>query len=372
MTKPTGALSGGMRDALLLLATIDPSRILPAVLTFDYAKAKRHLIAADSRFEELFKRLPCKPYEHLETVHPFRGQQISWLAARSINHRFRRLYDPSLPEKPAKDTDNRDPGISFPTPAQVANTAIPTLRSAGLSQRKAEYIQDLARRFADGSLSTDKLLSADDEQLAEMLIAVKGIGRLAVDMFAMFSLRRPNILPVGDLGVQRGLARWVLALHSEKDPVGISPQKLSAQDREAQDQTSAKLASATSSSQAKPKPKDKDALPDVASMLAPKESSVLPAEGGPDGVSAEDEDSGLLPPPFTPSVNKVLARDPDDGPPPPLPAGLSVPELRTRLTGKKKVKGALLTPAEMEHMTEAWKPYRSLGVYYMWSLAEGE
>ncbi|KAI5889661.1 DNA glycosylase [Schizophyllum commune H4-8] len=366
----------------------EPEKILPAILTFDYAEAKRHLISVDSRFEELFKRLPCKPYEQLETVHPFRaltmsilGQQISWLAARSINHRFRRLYDPTLPEKPTQHSDSRDPEASFPTPAQVANTAIPTLRSAGLSQRKAEYIQDLARRFADGSLSTDKLLQATDEELAEMLIAVKGIGRWTVDMFAMFSLRRPNILPVGDLGVQRGLARWVLALHSEKDPVAISPQKLSDQDREAhaqasaakEDQSSAKRAS--SKRGATPKAKDKDAVPDVASMLAPQESSVLPVEGDLDGVAAnvEDEDSdGPLPPPFTPSVNKVLARGAEDGPPPPLPAGLSVTELRTRLTGKKKIKGALLTPAEMEAMTEAWKPYRSLGVYYMWTLSEGE
>ncbi|KAL1751405.1 DNA glycosylase [Schizophyllum commune] len=359
----------------------EPEKILPAILTFDYAEAKRHLISVDSRFEELFKRLPCKPYEHLETVHPFRwltllqrGQQISWLAARSINHRFRRLYDPSLPEKPTQNSDSRDPDASFPTPAQVANTAIPTLRSAGLSQRKAEYIQDLGRRFADGSLSTDKLLRADDEQLAEMLIAVKGIGRWTVDMFAMFSLRRPNILPVGDLGVQRGLARWVLALHSEKDPVAISPQKLSDQDREAQASAkSAKTASVKRS--VKTKAKDKDAVPDVASMLAPQESSVLPVAGGPDGVpaNADEEDSdGPLPPAFTPSVNKVLARGAEDGPPPPLPAGLSVTELRTRLTGKKKIKGALLTPAEMEAMTESWRPYRSLGVYYMWTLSEGE
>ncbi|KAL1735573.1 DNA glycosylase [Schizophyllum commune] len=364
----------------------EPEKILPAILTFDYAEAKRHLISVDSRFEELFERLPCKPYEHLETVHPFRaltmsilGQQISWLAARSINHRFRRLYDPSLPEKPTQHSDSRDPDASFPTPAQVANTAIPTLRSAGLSQRKAEYIQDLARRFADGSLSTDKLLKATDEELAEMLIAVKGIGRWTVDMFAMFSLRRPNILPVGDLGVQRGLARWVLALHSEKDPVAISPQKLSDQDREAQ-ASAAKTASvkrdASAKRGAKTKAKDKDAVPDVASKLAQQQSSVLPVEGGdPDGIpaNAEDEDSdGPLPPPFTPSVNKVLARGAEDGPPPPLPAGLSVTELRTRLTGKKKIKGALLTPAEMEAMTEAWKPYRSLGVYYMWTLSEGE
>jgi hypothetical protein len=68
-------------------------------------------------------------------------------------------------------------GPLFPTAAQVAATPIPKLRTAGLSARKAEYILDLAQRFADGRLSTAKLLAADDEELAEMLTAVRGIGR---------------------------------------------------------------------------------------------------------------------------------------------------------------------------------------------------
>jgi DNA-3-methyladenine glycosylase II len=130
----------------------------------------------------------------------------------------------------------------------VVNTDLAVLRTAGLSARKAEYskfsktwnslclflktVQDLAARFADGRLSTDKLLQANDEELAEMLIQVRGIGRVSifvsilpmfsliilvdwymkllcsprintyqfpasVDMFAIFSLRRPDILPVG-------------------------------------------------------------------------------------------------------------------------------------------------------------------------------
>jgi DNA-3-methyladenine glycosylase II len=69
------------------------------------------------------------------------GQQISWLAARSITHKFIRLYDPSLPEKvpDIKDNVSRSLTDSFPTPSQVAVTPIPVLRSVGLSGRKAEY-----------------------------------------------------------------------------------------------------------------------------------------------------------------------------------------------------------------------------------------
>jgi len=161
----------------------EDTSFVPAVLTFNLEEARDYLIQVDHRFEDLFDRMKCKPFENLEQVHPFRalatsilGQQISWLAARSITHKFIRLYDPSLPEKP---TDEERRAItSFPTPHQVANTEIAILRTAGLSARKAEYIQDLAARFADGRLSTKKLLEADDEQLAQMLIEVRGIGRV--------------------------------------------------------------------------------------------------------------------------------------------------------------------------------------------------
>jgi len=75
-----------------------------------------------------------------------------------------------------------------------------------------------------------------------------------------------------------------------------------------------------------------------------------------------------MPPPLTPSVTRVLTRM--HAPPPPLPAGLTVTSLRSRLGGKNKIKGAILTPSEMEALTESWRPYRSIGVYYMWALAE--
>ena len=137
------------------------------------------------------------------------GQQISWKAARSINHKFKRLYDPSLPEdvndyewvfivsflRYLSNTIYRDksPSASYPTAAQVAATDPVVLRTAGLSARKGEYrtstgniytsacsslqVQDLASRFADGRLSTEKLLNATDEELSDLLIAVKGIGK---------------------------------------------------------------------------------------------------------------------------------------------------------------------------------------------------
>lgn len=121
------------------------------------------------------------------------GQQISWMAARSITHKFIRLYDPSLPEKPVDDNEQveRTTSASFPTPSQVATTQVSVLRGVGLSGRKAEYgtnlnficivlrwetVIELAARFADGRLSAEKLTNASDERLAEMLTEVRGIG----------------------------------------------------------------------------------------------------------------------------------------------------------------------------------------------------
>lgn len=120
----------------------EEQELLPAILSFSFDEAKKHLIKVDPRFEDLFAKLKCRPFEHLERVDPFRwdrafkygydpdelylerlrrryckfhlglcirnlwimlwlrGQQISWLAARAITHKFIRLFDPSLPEKP--------------------------------------------------------------------------------------------------------------------------------------------------------------------------------------------------------------------------------------------------------------------------------
>ncbi|RXW21307.1 hypothetical protein EST38_g4549 [Candolleomyces aberdarensis] len=300
---------------------------VPAVLSFDFEQAKNHLINVDSRFQDLFSKMSCRPFEHLEQVHPFRalaisilGQQISWKAARSITHKFIRLYNPDIPEQLTDETRNKALDV-FPSPHQVVGTDLALLRTAGLSARKAEYIQDLAGRFADGRLSTEKLLNSTDEELAEMLIQVKGIGRWTVDMFAIFSLRRPDVLPVGDLGVQRGVVRWFLSQHSPAHPYGISPEKIGG-------------ASSTSKQKKTPKP----------STSAAKDEHILPAPGDAvnetvqeavaiaDGAMADGQTS-LLPTPFTPSIRKTLSKVPTKAVS--LPGGLTVSVLKGRLDGKK-------------------------------------
>lgn len=91
---------------------------------------------------------------------------------------------------------------SFPAPAQVLAHDLPTLRTAGLSQRKAEYIQGLAEKFDSGELSAQMLVSASDDELIEKLVAVRGLGRWSVEMFACFGLKRMDVFSTGDLGVQ--------------------------------------------------------------------------------------------------------------------------------------------------------------------------
>jgi len=198
-------------------------------------------------------------------------------------------------------------------------------------------------------------------------------------MFAIFSLRRPDIMPSGDLGVQRGVLRWFLSQHIPTYRIDISPQKLSQADAEADSQTQTQtedsdtlptFGEADSKEAPATPPRRTRTIPlvDSATKPIPNSAKTRPR------VAPTPSNIGLpsLPPAFTPSFSERLARTAESSGalPSPLPAGLTVPEMKLRLSGKKKVKGALATPAEMEALTEAWKPYRSLGVYYMWSLAE--
>jgi len=114
------------------------------------------------------------------------GQQISVKAAASIWERIVALA----------------PGMQ---PLQILDAGRRRLLSCGLSVRKAEYIADLARHFANGELHVAAWPSMDDEAVIAELIRVRGIGRWTAEMFLIFNLLRPNVLPLGDLGLQRAV-----------------------------------------------------------------------------------------------------------------------------------------------------------------------
>jgi 3-methyladenine DNA glycosylase/8-oxoguanine DNA glycosylase len=131
------------------------------------------------------RRLP--PFQSL--AHAIIHQQLNGNAAGTILERFKGLF----------------PDDEFPTPGQVAKASIDRLRTAGLSRPKAAYIINLAKRCHAGLIpSVNDCDSLDDEEIIAKLTEIKGIGRWTVEMFLIFNLGRPDVLPVHDLGVRRG------------------------------------------------------------------------------------------------------------------------------------------------------------------------
>ena len=117
-------------------------------------------------------------------------QQLSGKAARTIHDRFRALYPRHRPR-----------------PELVLATDESLLRAAGLSRQKIGYLRDLSARVADRSLPLAHLGRLPDDAIIEHLVQVKGIGRWTVQMFLMFRLGRPDVLPELDLGVQNAIQR---------------------------------------------------------------------------------------------------------------------------------------------------------------------
>jgi DNA-3-methyladenine glycosylase II len=132
-------------------------------------------------------------------------QQLAGAAAATIHRRFVALF-------------GRRTG--YPTPDEVLAMPLRRLRGAGLSKQKASYLLDLAAHFADGRVTARRLARLSDEQIALALVPIKGIGRWTVDMFLLFGLNRPDVLPTGDLGVQHGM-RAFFGLASPPRPAAM-------------------------------------------------------------------------------------------------------------------------------------------------------
>ncbi len=118
-------------------------------------------------------------------------QQLSGKAAGTILKRFVALW----------------PRKKFPTPDDVLKIKTEKLRSAGLSGQKASYLKDLAAKFKDGTINPKLFGKMSDQEIVEHVVAVKGIGEWTAHMFLMFTLHRPDVLPVGDLGIQKGFQK---------------------------------------------------------------------------------------------------------------------------------------------------------------------
>ncbi|KZL68500.1 hHh-GPD superfamily base excision DNA repair protein [Colletotrichum incanum] len=171
-------------------------------------EACRHLIEVDPRMKPLIEKNHCRvfsPEGLADKIDPFESlcsgiisQQVSGAAARSIKNNFVALF-----------IEEGSESKQFPHPSEVAATSIERLRTAGLSQRKAEYVKGLAEKFASGELSAQMLAESPYEEVRDKLIAVRGLGLWSVEMFACFGLKRMDVFSLGDLGVQRGMAAFV-------------------------------------------------------------------------------------------------------------------------------------------------------------------
>jgi DNA-3-methyladenine glycosylase II len=164
-------------------------------MSIDYTRAHRLLARQDPIIGELIKRHgPCGLADSQHTdpfvalLHAIISQQLSTKAAATIANRVETLLVTS-------------------TPARVAAVSDAELRKAGLSGQKVRYIRDLSARITDGTLPLDALDRMTDDEVIDALTKVKGIGRWTAEMFLMFRLHRPDVLPVDDLGIVKAVQR---------------------------------------------------------------------------------------------------------------------------------------------------------------------
>jgi DNA-3-methyladenine glycosylase II len=135
------------------------------------------------------------------------SQQLSTRAAATIFGRLRALM----------------PGDGAPTPDAILPLSDEVLRGVGLSRQKTGYMRDLSRKVLDRSVKTDGFSGMTDEEIVAELTKIKGIGRWTAEMILIFRLARPDVLPVGDLGIVKAIQR---AYGLRKTPDATRMQKI--------------------------------------------------------------------------------------------------------------------------------------------------
>jgi len=164
----------------------------------DVRRAQRALMRRDPALGALIKRVgPCglvdpRPHDPFaDLVRVILSQQLSTKAADTIFRRVAALAD----------------GVHDLTGARLLRVDADALRAAGVSRPKISYLHDLAARVGDGRLDLAAFDALPDEDVIASITAVKGLGRWSADMYLMFRLNRPDVLPVGDLGIVRGFQK---------------------------------------------------------------------------------------------------------------------------------------------------------------------
>lgn len=161
-----------------------------------WSRARRHLAARDDTMGGIIRghprvRLVSRGDPFSTLARSIVGQQISVKAADSVWGRLQGA-------------------CGDVTPRGVLKRRAPTLRACGLSERKVEYLRDLARHFDRGRVEVEGLQSMSDEEVVAALTSIRGIGRWTAEMFLIFNLLRPDVFPVDDLGVLKAVGRHYL------------------------------------------------------------------------------------------------------------------------------------------------------------------
>ena len=168
--------------------------IVPAVFTPDYWEdACKHLVKKDRVMKRLIPQfgdacLQTRGDAFVTLARSIVGQQISVKAAQTVWDRFA-----VLPRKMSA--------------ANVLKVKVDDMRAAGLSARKVEYLVDLALHFDSGAVQADAWSTMDDEVIIAELVGIRGIGRWTAEMFLIFHLMRPNVLPLDDVGLINGISK---------------------------------------------------------------------------------------------------------------------------------------------------------------------
>ena len=158
-----------------------------------WAEACGHLMRKDRVLKKLIPQfgdaiLESRGDAFVTLARSIVGQQISVKAAQSVWDRFAKLSRKL-------------------SPAGVLKLKVDDMRAAGLSARKVEYLVDLALHFDSGAVHVNDWQQMDDEAIIAELVAIRGIGRWTAEMFLIFHLMRPNVLPLDDVGLINGISR---------------------------------------------------------------------------------------------------------------------------------------------------------------------
>ncbi|MCX5783980.1 MAG: DNA-3-methyladenine glycosylase [Elusimicrobia bacterium] len=164
-----------------------------------FEKAQRHLKKADPVLRKIIENIgQCGLCVNGDKTPYFEAlansiiyQQLNGRAAQTILERFKKIYRPK----------------KFPKPQDILNTADKILRGAGLSSQKSKYLKDLSAKILSGEVSFKDIERMSDEKVVGELIKVKGVGTWTAQMFLIFRLGRPDVLPTGDYAIKAAVAK---------------------------------------------------------------------------------------------------------------------------------------------------------------------